>query len=1049
MEELLNISFNKGVRRAPTYAENGELSEAVGIIPSRGELKNIPPMSRLKDGEGEDFVFPDTGHTLVGVHQIEGDKVYVSKKRPINAYKADWFSGSLVLTFNYILDATTTITVTFTDTDTQEPIERSFELSAGGTSRTFFLQIPELSGDAEELTIAVSSPGSIYTFERYDGDYFDSLFLTDMAIATIPNPKWELYASRTAVGEATTHTRIRGGLADGIKMITVGRIMIVTDETGLHYYIYKGGQYKYLGREIPRLPINFSLKGEIITGTVWEEDGKSDTSQINTDASGFLHEADSRNHLKNITNLLYAAAAKQTQKAAKDGCFMHPFFVRYALRMYDGTHTQVSAPVLMMVSSNPMFIMARGWHTTSTYIDYCMIKAQLEYYIAEGIKEQFDDWADLIKGVDIFVSAPIYSYHADSSRLSAQHIFNYLNFDAGYITSSVKPYFGFSVADMAGINTSHSGFLNKGYCKWDMPLLHAISMVKNSGNDSCMTDWNAVLSLEERDVGALREDYKGEKVYYLLRSMDFSELVENTRTRVIASGEGINNIATAQKLIETESLTNIKSMSDIMIYNRRLNISDVKQEVKCMTDLSTLLPHTDGYIEWTIDADGFPVISADSEGAEAYNLSLDIDNEQGGTPFRVNDEHLSSGATINLKSSLLYLAYPNINASKAVIYRDDNGTKRGVTLSLKSGLLFNAAYYSAMATPQQTPPSEAAITDSLTPTQNNIVYHPNRLLQSEVENPFVFTGRGVHAIGNGRILKLATNAEPLSTGQYGQHPLIAFCSDGMYALEVNADGMFGAASPLSHHILTNIDSITYVEGGLLFITKGGLQMLGQDKKITLLSSNLEGENINEAVYVGDDTPAGQAVTEWSSLFMVDTEEIREALQTCKTVYDSKNSLLHVFFSDSTKQMVLCLKAFEWSSQIDNGRTIPLQVVEDFPTSVMQFTDDMEHLYVYDSVPSDERRRGFAISRILNMGGAGTYSVIKQMKLYHNISCVQTHNIRTALYASNDMFSWTLVRSLKGASYKYYRFALFTNMTDYEAVQGMSIIYEPRRGNKLR
>lgn len=1036
MEELLNISFNKGIRRAPTYAENGELSEAVGIIPSRGELKNIPPMSRLKDGEGEDFVFPDTGHTLVGVHQIEGDKVYVSKKRPINAYKADWFSGFLVLTFNYILDATTTITVTFTDTDTQEPIERSFDLFGAGISRTVILQIPELSGDVEELTIAVSSPGSIHTFERYDGDHFDSL------------PKWELYASRTAVGEATTHTRIRGGLADGIKMITVGRIMIVTDETGLHYYIYKGGQYKYLGREIPRLPINFSLKGEIITGTVWEVNGKSDTSQINTEPSGFLYEADSRNHLKNITNLLYAAAAKQTQKAAKDGCFMHPFFVRYALRMYDGTHTQVSAPVLMMVSSNQMFIMARGWHTTNTYIDYCMIKAQLEYYIAEGIKEQFEDWADLIKGVDIFVSAPIYSYHADSSRLSAQHIFTYEDFNAGYITSSVKPYFGFSVAKV-GINTSHSGFLNKGYCKWDMPLLHAISMVKNFGNDSCMTSWNAVLSLEERDVGALREDYKGETVYYLLRSMDFSELVENTRTRVIASGEGINNIATAQKLIETESLTNIKGMSDIMIYNRRLNISDVKQEVKCMTDLSTLLPHTDGYIEWTIDADGFPVISAASELADAYNLSLDIDNEQGGTPFRVNDEHLSSGATINLKSSLLYLAYPNINASKAVIYRDVNGKKRGVSLSLKSGLLFNAAYYSAMATPQQTPPSESAITDSLTPTQNNIVYHPNRLLQSEVENPFVFTSRGVHAIGNGRILKLATNAEPLSTGQYGQYPLIAFCSDGMYALEVNADGMFGAASPLSHHILTNIDSITYVEGGLLFITKGGLQMLGQDKKITLLSSNLEGENINEAVYVGDDTPAGQAVTEWSSLFMVDTEEIREALQTCKTVYDSKNSLLHVFFSDSTKQMVLCLKAFEWSSQIDNGRTMPLQVVEDFPMSVMQFADDMEHLYVYDSVPSDERRRGFAISRILNMGGAGTYSVIKQMKLYHNISCVQTHNIRTALYASNDMFSWTLVRSLRGASYKYYRFALFTNMTDYEAAQGMSIIYEPRRGNKLR
>ena len=47
----------------------------------------------------------------------------------------------------------------------------------------------------------------------------------------------------------------------------------------------------------------------------------------------------------------------------------------------------------------------------------------------------------------------------------------------------------------------------------------------------------------------------------------------------------------------------------------------------------------------------------------------------------------------------------------------------------------------------------------------------NRVQVSEIQNPFVFPAELSYQVGSGNILAMNANAEPLSTGQAGEHPI--------------------------------------------------------------------------------------------------------------------------------------------------------------------------------------------------------------------------------------------------------------------------------------
>ena len=1061
--ERLDISLNKGIRRSPGFTENGELSECVNIYPRGGELKNIPPMSRLKDGAGQETLLPDK-HTLVGMHQTDGKTIYISKGvitafTVVNEYiltKDEEDSWSIA--FKYELD---------------EDIDIQFETMSGSTLNIVIITLEkgdniyaldELQGFSSVTLQLFLAQDSIYEFEA--SDMSEEEFMKHM-VHEVPG---KLTATVTEPGKSTVYKDIEGyGTTGEIEVLPLGRMIVVKDSEGLNYMLWKDSEYIFLGTEVPSLPVNFGLRGEVVTGALsGETDGSFDLSGIaDPDPAGYLPD-DSAGHVRTLANQAYGQAARLTTEAARDGFFTHSFFVRYALRLYDNTRVNISSPVLMTVSTNELFMESQNWHDSDTDVYYSMIQARLDYYIQTGVKERFEQWGDIVKGVDIYVSAPIYTYKADSVKLLAFcYPESYTVFSPGNI-NTMKEYYGYTVSRLTNIDSTWetAGFKNNYYVKRDMMLCHALS-VRNDQAQSKMaavtgdgTGYNALLQLEPRRAESLQEDYHGEGPYYLLRSYDIAELVEGERTVVAVSGDRLLNIVTQETLKETQSFGNIVAASDAMVYNRRLNLSDAKIEMRCMQSLETLLPRANRWQDWECDATtGRPARTSDV-GTESYRLMVETVSPDGKT-IRLRDQELApEGTSLNLRSALQYLFYPDSEVTKMAVFRWEDITygstpvilPEGAALvkpvgillpGLKKSFLINGTYYKGDVLSAS---AETDIETSVEPTDDNVVSYPNRLLLSEVEDPFVYTMRNEYMVGNGRIMKLATNTEPLSTGQYGQFPLIAFCTDGTWALSVNADGTFDVPRPLSRDVLTNTRFVIGVDRGLLFVTRQGLKLLGADKRIQLLSAILEGENTDETMFVGGSTPIASFVSGWSSLFIQDTDEIRESLQCCSMVYDGKENIVHIFFPDTSKQLILNLDGLSFSSQTDGGKKQPVAVVEDYAMSVMQFDGD-RHLYGYDTAVSEERSKGWCLSRILTMGEVNRYACVMQMKAYHRMA--SGSSVQTALFASNDSVSWRLLTSLKGASYRYYRFALFTDMNDLDAVSGLSILYEPRRDNKLR
>lgn len=117
----------------------------------------------------------------------------------------------------------------------------------------------------------------------------------------------------------------------------------------------------------------------------------------------------------------------------------------------------------------------------------------------------------------------------------------------------------------------------------------------------------------------------------------------------------------------------------------------------------------------------------------------------------------------------------------------------------------------------------------------------NVLKVSAVENPFVFPAKCTYTPTQGRVVALASNTVELSQGQFGQHPLFLFCSDGIWAMSVDTSGAVAylGSYPLSREVCVNPDSVCGIDGAVVFVGRKGV-MLISGGKLKNISSGLEG-----------------------------------------------------------------------------------------------------------------------------------------------------------------------------------------------------------------
>lgn len=120
---------------------------------------------------------------------------------------------------------------------------------------------------------------------------------------------------------------------------------------------------------------------------------------------------------------------------------------------------------------------------------------------------------------------------------------------------------------------------------------------------------------------------------------------------------------------------------------------------------------------------------------------------------------------------------------------------------------------------------------------------PNKIYVSEAGRPFSFDASRVYYVGSSAdqsVQRITSSAVPLSTGQYGDYPVIVFCRSSIWSIATGEDGLPSAIVPLTLEMgAVNPWSVLTEEGQIYFVSDDSLYVL--DRDLTL-------KNVGEKVF---------------------------------------------------------------------------------------------------------------------------------------------------------------------------------------------------------
>ena len=99
-------------------------------------------------------------------------------------------------------------------------------------------------------------------------------------------------------------------------------------------------------------------------------------------------------------------------------------------------------------------------------------------------------------------------------------------------------------------------------------------------------------------------------------------------------------------------------------------------------------------------------------------------------------------------------------------------------------------------------------------------------------------------------------------------------------------------------------------------------------------------------------------------------------------------------------------------------------------------------------------KGIIITRPLKLDSPDLLKTITQ-SIHRGV--FEKGHIKSVLYGSRDCINYIpitssldhTIRSIHGSPYKYFRFAIITELSPGESLSGTSVVYETRQTNKLR
>ena len=823
------------------------------------------------------------------------------------------------------------------------------------------------------------------------------------------------------------------------KVTPIGNTLAVLTDSGLYYLLWKydntnNATYTNLGSKPPFLELQFgvSVQKSLDTSThvsgryIWYTFDCQDEDIPGNTASGIriinnTLDVWSESVRSKLTQAVWAAINLGNAEVTKKNLFYAPFFVRYCFKLYDGSSLMHSAPVFMPIGTPFSYRVLMKSYGTDTdnnihedgivgynqFVYYYPNRVALTYRCAGDLQTLLENWGDIVKSVDIFVSLPIIR-EKDFDVIKAGHIDD--GTQLSYIAGSLQP--------RPFPTSPHTENNNE-----------TITYTNNVVPDLYLTPTQEYLDM-----------IRGEGTFYKISSIKISDLNQSTLADVPIRSGVLSTLATQEAMTDdyhshNDVLPTIDEdghcITSMFVYNNRLSVSAPTERLFQGFSINTLMP----------------VVGNTSVFSNIHAVVVYIKTDQG--VKRVVHNYQNPILTISASALLLTsnpIFYPDNRAFMMEVYM--GSPLKVLRLSMKQHSALNGAITQGTLITSLTPTYTLEDADSI-PTPIDTLTTLNQIRTSEVDNPFYYPAINYKRVGVGTILALSTSAKALSQGQFGQHPLYAFCTDGVWALGVDTtDGTFVPAQPFTRDVCSNPDSILQLDSTVLFPTDRGI-MLVSGSQTQCITEKLDYPHFQlgilpQNVLFMPSDPRGIPTT------------IRQYIKDCKMIYDYRNQHVIVFNPAIAYAYVYSLKSGLWAMMQANFvatiNAYPHAMAVNSNSQLVEFPDPSDKSEPSD--PSSPTNSQFYVTRPFKLGSNDhkTITALVQHGMIEN-----RQHVRLILYGSRDLATWHVVgssttnalRGLSGTPYTAFRLAVIADLTATESLSDFVVEFTPKHTRVLR
>lgn len=901
----------------------------------------------------------------------------------------------------------------------------------------------------------------------------------------------------------------------GVRSVTpLGNTLIVLTQSGaMYYFLWQGSAYKALGSKLPNLEARPYISTVVYDRTKMDTDFGIEFTQtmpsallsgeglLNTGVTKSLYNGQTSSVAlygdarQKIYEKVFACINQFNRIFQRKGYFTSPFYVRFAYRLYDGSHVMHTVPILLVPTT-----LGKPYPGVQVKQDGTLLFDPLfsaSRLVADiDLPDDFANWSDLITHVDVFVTqqardytdspealvsisqAPFYEYTENqwTRKKEQEPRLMTLKDDAKLWQPLIGEYVetassSFKLASITTVKddnkyqfivdeSSAATFLVLDVTPGDGKLTYA------TGGQSGVE--YPPLNTEEVPIDLIDALPKGTYKIYLLHgkyTFTFSGPKQSTIRRYISVASGGKYDELVHHSIELRRTDGKSYAEELTGYNAFYHVAEI--------DLSLFANGFGGEVPLNenvlVDITTRPVLSDLAQGrtlntvsqAFSYNNRLNIIVEAETLPectdlgvqnpageLRPEIKPVTVAAYVKVVENsqtsykeidvyfdaarrITYFAYPRATATELIKLNYADA----FSYDLESIPLIRHPYlnlsYAFNMFNEVTGTITRVAAKDAKYPQDPIIYG-NKIKTSPVNNPFVFIEENTSELPVGKIYALSTAAKALSQGQFGQFPLYAFTDEGVWALKVTGSGTYAGSQVLKRDICTNYNSITQIDDAVLFSSDRGIMLLSGSDTICI-SEILAGTvfDTNQLRYF-DTTLKMQA---WETYHK--NIRLLYCYPTQKII--AYNPEYHYFY-------VYSLESKQWAIQQGQIRA----TVNNFPQAYAINGDNQLVDYAVEGAPLS----GAIVTRPFKLGSPDTHKTITGIiQRGHFVK----GNVTTLLYGSRDLNTWYPIYGsydhclfgMRGTPYKYFRIASLLNLGAGESLYGASIQYENKLESKLR